>query len=158
MNTQPSTPPAAPRPLLVVAGMILDAEATALLVSRRRDDDYLGGLWEFPGGKVDPGEDPREALAREIEEELAVRVEVGRVVEVLFDPGARYVVTMLCFACRAEAGAAPRAVEVAEFAWVPLTELDGREFVPADRAFVAALAAAARAGARPLAPFAAAAW
>ncbi|PFG34774.1 (deoxy)nucleoside triphosphate pyrophosphohydrolase [Sanguibacter antarcticus] len=66
--------------VLVVAAAIVDDLATpgALLAARRSRPEHLVGRWEFPGGKVDAGETPEEALHREIREELGVRVELGR--------------------------------------------------------------------------------
>ncbi len=55
-------------PFLVTAAVIFDGEK--VLITRRPDDKLHAGLWEFPGGKVDPGEGPEEALCREIREEL----------------------------------------------------------------------------------------
>lgn len=59
----------------VVCGVILDKEGK-VLACRRAADRHLGGLWEFPGGKVEDGEDPRAALARELLEELGIVVKV----------------------------------------------------------------------------------
>ena len=53
------------------------ADPTALLVARRSAPEHLAGLWEFPGGKVEPGEAPEPALARELAEELGIRVRLG---------------------------------------------------------------------------------
>jgi 8-oxo-dGTP diphosphatase len=58
----------------VVAAVIVHGDDSVLACRRRPE---RGGLWEFPGGKIEPGESPRDALAREIFEELAVRIEVG---------------------------------------------------------------------------------
>lgn len=60
----------------VVAGVITDTRGRVLL-ARRAPGRELAGLWEFPGGKVEPGETPEAALARELEEELGIRIEVG---------------------------------------------------------------------------------
>ncbi len=57
--------------LLVVAGALIDADGR-VLIARRPDHKRHGGLWEFPGGKVEPGETPEEALVRELREELTV--------------------------------------------------------------------------------------
>ena len=57
----------------VVAGVIRD-EGGRILVARRHDDSHQGGLWEFPGGKVEPGESLQVALARELREELGIEV------------------------------------------------------------------------------------
>ncbi|MFF1882309.1 (deoxy)nucleoside triphosphate pyrophosphohydrolase [Pseudarthrobacter sp. NPDC058196] len=63
----------------VVGGAIVDklAEPAALLVARRSAPEHLAGLWEFPGGKVEPGEEPEAALVRELSEELGVGVRLG---------------------------------------------------------------------------------
>ena len=58
---------------LVVAGMLID-DGGRVLITRRRDDQPLGGMWEFPGGKLEPGEAPTDGLARELREELGVDV------------------------------------------------------------------------------------
>ena len=60
--------------LLVVAAAMIDAEGR-VLIAQRPAHKSLGGLWEFPGGKVEPGESPEAALARELKEELDVQVE-----------------------------------------------------------------------------------
>lgn len=67
-------------PQLVVAGALVDdlRDPRRLLAARRATPASLAGRWEFPGGKVDPGESPEEALHRELREELGVRVDVGR--------------------------------------------------------------------------------
>ncbi len=65
--------------ITVVAALICVDDR--FLVSRRSDDDPLGPVWEFPGGKVEPGESLQAALARELDEELGIDAEVGRTVE-----------------------------------------------------------------------------
>ena len=67
--------PVEARRITVTAG-IMERDGK-ILVAQRRPGKHMGGKWEFPGGKVEPGETPRETLARELEEELAVRAEVG---------------------------------------------------------------------------------
>ena len=66
-------------PVLVVAAAIVDdlSRPTTLLAARRSRPEHLAGRWEFPGGKVDPGETPVDALHRELIEELGVRVDLG---------------------------------------------------------------------------------
>ena len=63
----------------VVGGAIVDklADPAALLVARRSAPKHLAGLWEFPGGKVEPGEEPEAALMRELSEELGIGVRLG---------------------------------------------------------------------------------
>lgn len=67
------------RPVVVVAAALVDdlARPTRLLAARRRAPVSLAGRWEFPGGKVDPGETAEQALHREIREELGVTIELG---------------------------------------------------------------------------------
>lgn len=72
---QSCDPVSSVRPLvLVVAAALIDAQGR-ILIAQRPAHKSLGGLWEFPGGKVEPGESPEQALVRELEEELAVQVE-----------------------------------------------------------------------------------
>lgn len=82
-----------PRPVLVVAVALVDdlARPTRLLAARRSKPLSLAGRWEFPGGKVDPGETPVEALHREVREELGVTVELGS--EVVAPDGAGWPIT-----------------------------------------------------------------
>ena len=126
---------------LVVAALIEDALGRTLL-SRRRDDQPMGGLWEFPGGKVEPGESPVEALGREIVEELGVPCEVGAIFDVVFHRYPTFDLLMLVYNCVLHGE--PRAVEVAEVAWVERERLGDYEVLPADVPLVARLAARAR--------------
>jgi 8-oxo-dGTP diphosphatase len=121
---------------LVVAALAVNANDEVLLTKRRADQD-LPGLWEFPGGKIEPGEAPEAALRRELAEELGVGAEVGRIWDVLYHRYPRYDVYMLVYRVRIDG--APRAVEVAELAWVPRARLGEVEILPADAALVARL-------------------
>jgi 8-oxo-dGTP diphosphatase len=126
---------------LVVAALVRDG--ARVLVSRRRADQPMPLLWEFPGGKVEPGEDPVVALAREVREELGCGVRVGRIHEVVFHAYEAFDLVMLVYACEIVEGA-PRAVEVAEVAWVEAARLPELDLLPADVPFARALAAGAR--------------
>ncbi|MGE5182944.1 MAG: (deoxy)nucleoside triphosphate pyrophosphohydrolase [Acidobacteriota bacterium] len=123
---------------LVVAGLIIGADR--VLISQRRADQSLPLQWEFPGGKVEPGEAPVAALARELREELGVEVDVGRVWDVLFHPYPDFDLVMLVYVCRVRAGE-PRAIEVAQVAWLLPGELPERDILPADRPLVERLVA-----------------
>jgi 8-oxo-dGTP diphosphatase len=70
---------AAQSPLLVVAAALIDGQQR-LLLQRRAQVAEHGGLWEFPGGKMEAGETPEQALARELDEELAIRVETDHLI------------------------------------------------------------------------------
>src|SRR5512144_2187593 len=132
------TATAAPRPRkLVVAGLL--ARDGRVLVTQRRADQALPLQWEFPGGKVEPGEAPVAALARELAEEIGVTVEVGRIWDVLFHAYPAFDLVMLVYACRIVDGS-PRPVEVADLAWVAARDLARWDILPADRPLVERLA------------------
>lgn len=124
---------------LVVAGLIV-GDDRRILISQRRADQALPLQWEFPGGKIEPGERPEEALVRELREELGVGVEVGRIWEVLFHPYPEFDLLMLVYACRIVAGEA-RPVDVAAVQWVRPDELPQWDILPADRPLVSRLVA-----------------
>ncbi len=127
---------------LVVAGLIIGDDGR-VLITQRRADQSLPLQWEFPGGKVEPGEAPTAALARELMEEVGITAEVGRIWEVLFHAYPTFDLVMLVYACRLAGGSAPpRAVEVADLAWVATSELPGAwDILPADRPLVDRLVA-----------------
>ena len=124
---------------LVVAALVAD-DAGRVLITQRRADQPLPLQWELPGGKVEPGEAPVAALARELAEELGVEVAVGSIWDVLHAVYPDFDVVMLVYACRLAPGAVPRTVEVADLAWVAPDELGGHDILPADRPLIARLA------------------
>jgi 8-oxo-dGTP diphosphatase len=125
---------------LVVAGLIVGADRR-VLITQRRADQPLPLAWEFPGGKVEPGEAPVAALERELREELGVAVTVGRIWDVLFHAYPAFDLVMLVYTCRLAPGESPRAIEVADLAWVPAAELPGWDILLADRPLVDRLVA-----------------
>jgi 8-oxo-dGTP diphosphatase len=125
---------------LVVAAVIANSRDEILLTQRRADQD-LPGMWEFPGGKIEPGEAPEAALARELAEELGVEARVGRIWDVLFHRYPAYDVYMLVYRVTLAPGAVPRPVEVADLRWVARAELDTLAILPADAPLVRRLAA-----------------
>ncbi len=125
-----------PADLRVIVGAAI-VEEGRVLACERSEPAEVAGRWEFPGGKVEPGETEQEALVRECEEELGVTVQVGvRVGEdVLLGHGRAvlrvYVATMLA--------GTPKAIEHAELRWLSADELNTVPWLPADAPIVAAL-------------------
>ena len=136
----PATP-GAPRPparlLLVVAAALLRRPTStlpaAVLLAQRPMGKNYAGLWEFPGGKVEPGEAPEQALARELFEEIGVRVRERELRPLTFASHRfpnRHLVMPLFEAT--EWRGTPRGLEGQLVAWVTADELDSYEFPPAD--------------------------
>ena len=111
------------------------------LITRRRPQAVLGGLWEFPGGRVEEGEDDATALMREFEHRLGARVRVGRRVSSVAREYSTYVVELHLYACQIE-GAELHARNVAELRWVKSDEFEDFEFTPVDEASMSRLLAA----------------
>ena len=115
--------------LRVVAGAIVSEGR--VLAALRAPGRPLAGCWELPGGKVEPGESDRAALARELHEELGAVVEVHeRLAVALWDGGSRPL-ALIAYRCALVSGE-PVAREHAEIAWMTSPELAGRRWAPAD--------------------------
>jgi len=115
--------------LRVVAAVVV--REGRVLVAQRAPHMPIAGAWEFPGGKVERGEDDREALAREIREELGVEVSVGRLVgESRHHDGRRWL-HLVAYRCDLVAGE-PVAVEHTRVEWSRPEDLDRYGFAPAD--------------------------
>ena len=114
----------------VVAGLILD-DAGRLLACRRPEGKHLGGKWEFAGGKVESGESPATALVRELEEELAIRVETGKALTPVVWDYDRGPIRLHPFVCRIVSGE-PHPHEHSEIRWCGREELAGLDWAAAD--------------------------
>lgn len=126
-----------PKPVHVVAAVLRDARGRILLARRTAGRD-LAGAWEFPGGKVEPGESPREALDRELHEELGIRVldAVPLVAVPQAYPEKRILLDV--YTVDSYEGT-PRGRERQALAWSPLEKLHGYPMPPADRPVVSVL-------------------
>jgi A/G-specific adenine glycosylase len=123
----------------VTAGLIWN-DNSRLLIAQRPLDGLLGGLWEFPGGKREPGETLEDCLRRELREELVIEVEVRELFTVVRHGFTHFKITLHAFTCRYVSGP-PQAVGVRDWAWAALDELDVYTFGRADRAVIAELRA-----------------
>ncbi|GGD78079.1 NTP pyrophosphohydrolase [Croceicoccus mobilis] len=139
-------------PMLVVAGALLDGEGRVLM-HRRPPGKHLADKWEFPGGKVDPGEMPDQALVRELAEELGVTIAVQALSPVGFvhemrggeaGNGPRAIVLLL-YTCRIWDGI-PAALEGGGIGWVEIDRADSLDLAPLDRGLLAQLQAGFAAG------------
>ena len=119
----------APNPIRVSAGLVF--QGGRLLITQRPLDKHLGGLWEFPGGKLEPEESFQECLVRELKEELGIEVLVGSMLAAVEHAYPEKLVRIQFYRCRLKAGT-PVALECADFEWVRADELDGFVFPPAD--------------------------
>jgi len=120
----------------VVAGVMLDARGRVLL-ARRTEGRDLAGQWEFPGGKVDPGETPLQALARELHEELGIHVQATEPFIVV--PQQYLDKRILLDVYRVRYAGKPSGREQQALAWAPPEKLHTYPMPPADRPVVAAL-------------------
>ena len=114
----------------VVAAIIHDSEGR-IFATQRGYGDYKDG-WEFPGGKMEPGESPEEALKREIWEELETKIVVERLVQTVEYDYPKFHLKMHCFLCYIESGSLIlKEHEAAR--WLKPEELDSVDWLPTDR-------------------------
>ena len=122
------------RPIEVVCALI--ERDGRVLAARRPRSKSQGGKWEFPGGKLHDGESPREALVREIAEELCVAIRVGEALPPSTHDYVSFAITLLPFRCAIESGE-PHAVEHEALAWCDLGQLVSLDWAAADVPIVA---------------------
>jgi 8-oxo-dGTP diphosphatase len=131
----------------VVCALIED-DAGRLLVAQRPPGKHLAGLWEFPGGKIEPGETPEEALVREVTEELGCSARPGAALTPVVHVYEKFTVRLIPFLTRLdEASARPEAREHAALRWVTRAEIGVLPMPAADAPIVAEWVARGGAGA-----------
>ncbi|WP_417307739.1 (deoxy)nucleoside triphosphate pyrophosphohydrolase [Devosia sp.] len=125
--------------LLVVACALVDADRR-VLIAQRPEGKQLAGLWEFPGGKVEPGESPEQALIRELEEELGISTQSACLAPVSFASHSyeNFHLLMPLYVCRKWTGL-PELREHAALKWVRPQGLRDYPMPPADEPLIAAL-------------------
>jgi len=129
---------ASPVPIPVVCAVI--EREGRVLIAQRPPHKLMPLKWEFPGGKVEPGEEPGAAIVREIREELGCEITVTRALTPFVHDYRTVVITMIPFVCALTSGsAAPHAHEHVAIAWATLAELRGYDLAAADWPVVDAL-------------------
>ena len=116
----------------VVAAVICDSmeHKTKIFATARGYGEFKGG-WEFPGGKIEPGETPQQAVVREIKEELDATVKVGNLITTIEYDYQTFHLSMDCFWCEIESGEI-KLLEAEAARWLGKDELDSVEWLPAD--------------------------
>lgn len=127
-----------PLPHKTIGVAVIWNDQGQILIDRRRPEGLLGGLWEFPGGKIEFGETVEECIKREIKEELGIKIEVGDRLISIDHAYSHFRVTLTVHHCRHLTGI-PQPIECDEVRWVTLDELDEFPFPKANIQIIAAL-------------------
>ena len=122
----------------VAVGVLVerDNDGWRVFITRRPDHVVYAGYWELPGGKIEPGESPRDCLRREFREEVALDIEVGAELSVIEHHYPHAHVRLHPFFCRC-IGGQPRNLQVTEHRWVRLAELEKYQFPEANMTLMA---------------------
>lgn len=136
-----------PEPIRVVAGILM--EAGRVLVTQRTREQRFGLKWEFPGGKIEAGESPEEALVREFREELGIETRALAPYDRIRYRDAWGKELDVGFHRLERTGGEPTPLEVAAVAWVPVDRLEGLDMIPANRGVVERLVREGRGDATP---------
>jgi A/G-specific adenine glycosylase len=135
----PNKPARKPLPHYHVTAAVIHHNGK-LLIAQRPPDGMLGGLWEFPGGKQEPGESLTSCLEREIREELGLEIVVGQPIITVKHSYTHFKITLHAFDCRLRTGSgSPRTIGVADWRWVLLKDLTEFAFPRTDQQIIAAL-------------------
>jgi mutator protein MutT len=109
-----------------------------ILIDRRKASGTMGGLWEFPGGKIEPGETAKECIVREIREELAIEITVGDHLISIDHTYPTFHLTLIVHHCQHVSGI-PQLIESEEIRWVNVSDLGNYQFPAANIAIIQAL-------------------
>lgn len=125
-------------PHKIIGVAVIWNDKQQILIDRRLPEGVMGGLWEFPGGKVEAGESIEECIQREIQEELGIEIAVGEHLITIDHTYTHLRVTLTVHHCRLIAGT-PQPLECDEISWVDLDELENFDFPAANSQIIAAL-------------------
>jgi 8-oxo-dGTP diphosphatase len=109
-----------------------------ILIDKRKAGGTMGGLWEFPGGKIEPGETVAECIVREIREELAIEIAVGEQLISIEHTYPTFQLTLVVHHCQHISGI-PQPIESDEIRWVNISDLPSYQFPAANLAIIQAI-------------------
>jgi mutator protein MutT len=112
--------------------------AGQILIDRRKIGGAMGGMWEFPGGKIEPGETVADCIIREIREELAIEITIGAQLISIEHTYDTFQLTLIVHHCQHISGT-PQPIESEEIRWVNVSDLDKYQFPAANRAIINAI-------------------
>jgi len=118
-------------PHIVVGAAVVTNRKGEVLIAQRKQNDMLGGLWEFPGGKQEPGETIEECIARELKEELGINVEVGDFLMTVKHAYSHFTMTLHVHRAKIISGR-PRPLDCADYRWVKISALRDFAYSKAD--------------------------
>ena len=124
----------------VVGAIIKDGDR--YLVGQRAANKAQGGLWEFMGGKIEPGETPEQALARECREELDLEIENERIIDSVVHEYPEKTIRLTLIECTPKSGSIPKPLEHQDIRWVSISDMVNMPFCPADRDLLPVLSSA----------------
>ena len=122
----------AERRIIEVVGAII-RDGDRYLVGQRAANKAQGGLWEFMGGKIELGETPEQALARECREELALEIEDEHIIDSVVHEYPEKTIRLTLISCSPKSGSIPKALEHQQIRWVTRGDMDTLDFAPADK-------------------------
>ena len=124
-----------PRKIIEVVGAIIK-DGERYLVGQRAAHKSQGGLWEFMGGKIEPGETPEQALARECREELGLEIENECVIDSVVHEYPEKTIRLTLISCTLKPGFVPRPNEHQSIRWVTEDEMREMDFAAADKELI----------------------
>lgn len=134
----PMTETKAPLPHKQIGVAVIYGHGERILIDRRKQEGLLGGLWEFPGGKIEPNETFEDCVKREIKEELGIDIEVNDRLITVNHAYSHFKVTLNVFNCTHLSGE-PQTIECDEVKWVTLDEIDSYPFPKANGQIIDAI-------------------
>ena len=134
----PMTEPRKPLPHKRIGVAVITDDQGNILIDRRKQEGLLGGLWEFPGGKIEPNETVEDCVSREIKEELDIEILVGSHLITIEHTYTHFKVTLNVFNCKHLSGD-PKPLESDEVKWVTLDEIDQYPFPKANSQIIEAI-------------------